>query len=749
MTITAGRILGAWILLSIIFGTSTAFSCGPFFLEARFTEVASDEIIRGNVGVIHASYKSYYLVPAYRYLEGLGMSPKEQQAMLSGDGGEADSGGENWFNKWAALRNTIIKTGKPLQERSYYWDGIHRYEVKEGHDAYLNCHADAFQSAFNTLNDRIQKFGKDSAEVAEWTRGQDTVFSNCSRGHHIPGPADKGMNKLIQYDRDYQVAAAHFYAGDFIQAGELFGKIAQERSSPWSGLANYLAARAFVREATVNAESRTVNIKAMARAEAILQSIVKDKTLAQYHAPAMDLFGYAKAMSNPVDYIHEIALSLTQKEPGKDIFKYWREFSYMLRKADAKTRDTAKGKDDITDWVLTVQDQGPQSLEHALGKWRATSKVSWLVAAISKIGLEHPDMPSLMSAAGKIKSGSPAYPAAQYHVIRLLVESGKSNDTRKKLDSLYANKKTGFSPADGNLLGALRFRISHDMEEFVKYAQRTPVCIGDNMQGCTESRQSEDASKYAKRKYVDEDGATVINEYMPLALLRKLSENKALAEETRRDVAAAVFARAVIIGNDTVANDTVPLLSRFYPEAKKLLSDLAAAKSDEERHFLSAYLMLQYPAMKPYVTSNIGRDLPDNKIDNYRRNWWCSLKKGRAPLEYSPVDPGVRSGTKPSGKRKNRYPLFLKKDDIEQTERELKDLMKTASGPVYLIDAVVKWATTNSGDPRIPHALHLAVRSSRYGCTDQDTTGYSKQAFKLLHGRYPNNKWAKQTPYYY
>ena len=118
--------------------------------------------------------------------------------------------------------------------------------MKEGHDAYLNCHADAFQSAFNTLNDRIQKFGKDSAEVAEWTRGQDTVFSNCSRGHHIPGPADKGMNKLIQYDRDYQVAAAHFYAGDFIQAGELFGKIAQERSSPWSGLANYLAARAFV-----------------------------------------------------------------------------------------------------------------------------------------------------------------------------------------------------------------------------------------------------------------------------------------------------------------------------------------------------------------------------------------------------------------------------------------------------------------------------------------------------------------------
>ena len=60
------------VLLSIAFGATRVFACGPDFDEALFTNIASDEMIRGNVGVIHSSYKSYYLVPAYRYLEGLG-----------------------------------------------------------------------------------------------------------------------------------------------------------------------------------------------------------------------------------------------------------------------------------------------------------------------------------------------------------------------------------------------------------------------------------------------------------------------------------------------------------------------------------------------------------------------------------------------------------------------------------------------------------------------------------------------------
>jgi len=143
------------VLLSIAFGATRVFACGPDFDEALFTNIASDEMIRGNVGVIHSSYKSYYLVPAYRYLEGLGMGPEEQQAMLSRGDGAAETSGDNWFNKWAELRNNVIKDGKPVLPKGYYRDGVYRYEVKEGHEAYLNCHSAAFENAFNTLRERI------------------------------------------------------------------------------------------------------------------------------------------------------------------------------------------------------------------------------------------------------------------------------------------------------------------------------------------------------------------------------------------------------------------------------------------------------------------------------------------------------------------------------------------------------------------------------------------------------------------
>ena len=750
MAIMARLFLGSLALLSVTFGANPAFSCGPFFPEALFTHVASDEMIRGNVGVIHSSYKSYYLVPAYRYLEGLGMGPEEQQAMLAMGGGGADADGNNWFKQWVAIRATVVKAGTPERLRSFFGDGIYRYEVKDGHDAYLNCHSGAFQSAVNTLRDRIGKFGRDSEEVAEWVRGQDTVFSNCERGHHIPGPVDKATDKLIRHDRDYQIAAAHFYAGDFVKAGELFEKIARERSSPWSGLSGYLAARALVREATVNSEEgRTVNVRAMARAEAMLRSILEDKTLARHHAPARDLLGYARAMSKPAEYTRDLARTLTGKNPGREMFRYWKEYSHMLRKMDDRTRMRARGIDDLTDWILTVQDEGRQSLENALRKWRETSKSAWLVAAISKISPDHPDVPSLLSAAAGIETGSPAYPSAQYHRIRLLVESGKHSEARKILDSLYAEKKIRLSPADGNLFVGLRFRTSSDVGEFVRYAQRWPVCIADTIEGCTREPRREDAPKHEQPGYLDRDAETVINEYMPLALLRRLAADQAMEKGIRKELAMAAFVRAAVTGNDAAVLDSLPVLSPFFPEAKKLLSDLAKAGAAEERRFLTAYLMLQYPAMKPHVTGNIGRGIPESKIDNYRRNWWCSPKRETASADPSPAELNGQPGIKAPVKRKDLYPLFLSRPEMAQTERELQDLAKIAPGPNYLTDVVLKWAEKGGGDPRIPHALHLAVRSTRYGCTDKDTTGYSRQAFKLLHGRYPKSKWAKQTPHYF
>jgi hypothetical protein len=59
------------------------------------------------------------------------------------------------------------------------------------------------------------------------------------------------------------------------------------------------------------------------------------------------------------------------------------------------------------------------------------------------------------------------------------------------------------------------------------------------------------------------------------------------------------------------------------------------------------------------------------------------------------------------------------------------------------------WAKTHPDDQRVPEGLYLAVRSTRYGCTNKLTTKYSKSAFDLLHQKYPQSEWAKKTKYYF
>jgi hypothetical protein len=68
----------------------------------------------------------------------------------------------------------------------------------------------------------------------------------------------------------------------------------------------------------------------------------------------------------------------------------------------------------------------------------------------------------------------------------------------------------------------------------------------------------------------------------------------------------------------------------------------------------------------------------------------------------------------------------------------------------YLCAAAIAWAKAHPEDPRVPESLHLAVRATRYGAgTDKESSRYSKEAFDLLHKKYPDSPWTKQTKYWY
>jgi len=99
-------------------------------------------------------------------------------------------------------------------------------------------------------------------------------------------------------------------------------------------------------------------------------------------------------------------------------------------------------------------------------------------------------------------------------------------------------------------------------------------------------------------------------------------------------------------------------------------------------------------------------------------------------------------------KRPVEVPDFLKVNQALGA-RQFAALQALGTAPNYFCKLAIDWATANPNDPRSPEALHLAVRSTRYGCTDKETGKLSKAAFDLLHKRYPNTKWANATKYWF
>jgi hypothetical protein len=129
----------------------------------------------------------------------------------------------------------------------------------------------------------------------------------------------------------------------------------------------------------------------------------------------------------------------------------------------------------------------------------------------------------------------------------------------------------------------------------------------------------------------------------------------------------------------------------------------------------------------------------------FRENWWCSFDY--RPLHTMNYVKRAQSTT-PSPSPVRSLP-FLSDQECAQADAELSKLFAIPPGPNYLSNQAIRWGRNHPDDPRVPEALHLAVRSTRVGCDDNETTKFSRAAFQLLHQRYPNSEWVKKTKYWY
>ena len=743
-------------LCLILFTATTTFACGPFTLEAIFTFTVHpgyplENFARGQIGVVQPSYARSYLFVAYRYLNGLKFDPQEQKALtefwkerLEFQGSLND---QEWIKSWLTARQRVPGLPEPPKIEVY-----RNREKPNEYESFVNCNKESFDTAIATLNARIAKFGADSATVKDWVTAQDQVFANCSEGRHIPQPAPPGADALLRADRSYQIAAANFYAANFEEAKANFESIASDKTSPWQSIAPYLVARTLVRKASLGPPESKTDI--LTQAESQLRKILSDSQLSDTHPPAGRLMDLVRMRLHPGERMRELAKSLVAPGPNPALKQQLWDYTDLLdgfldtENAQPKDKSAEIRGDDLTDWIYTFQSATAAARDHALAQWQTTQANPWLVAALAKAAGSDPKTGDLITVARQIRPDSTAFPAASFHAVRLLNEGQKFTEARALVDDLLKNNRAQFNPSSLNLLLAQRLSLAGNLSDFLAYASRVPAGLSWNDDGRevpVEASEIGDESKSMLGKALfDVDAGGVLNQKLPLSVLREATKNPTLPPHLRRDVGQATWLRAVLLDDFKNADEVTPILKTLVPDLAGLLNDFAATTQPDAKKFAGIYAWLKFPGLEPVVDVGIGRQTPLNQQDTYRDNWWCGAAFPTNPEKKE--QSGPRSFTAAEG---NRSPRFLTAGEVAAAKKEYQQLTALGAAPNYLCQQVIEWATKNPNDPRVPEALHLAVNTTRYGCTDKQTGRWSKAAYDLLHRKYPQSPWTLKTKYWF
>lgn len=757
--------------LALVFGFLLIFSvrgplaCGPSFITPIFVFTSRPEnaeaFAQGNIGIIQPEYYRSVLFVAYRELNKIPFSDEEQKLLVRDWDAEYKLEDSNEPTKmaaignWIALRKKVLATGnepKINTDRSF----------NNSYDVFQNCTASAFDNAAKTLAARIAENSQTDANVKDWVQAQDLVFANCSETKTIPEEAKQNAPVWLKNDRDYQIAAAYFYATNYDEAEKRFASIEKDKSSPWHELSAYLLARVALRRACAVSSDASLNENAQKtqrfvyyqQAENQLTSILADQSLSQFHGTAKQLVNLITFRTNPEKLHGLLAKKLLEPTGDAYFFQNLTDYRRLLDKVteggtlgDAeKLLAKFREQSDLTDWIFTVQNVEKDAFGHAVSKWRASKSEAWLVASLMKASKDVSELPELITASKKVARTSPAFLTVAYHVVRVQMVQGEIDEPRKLLDSILNDNSLQMSVSTANSFFSERLLLAQNLDEFVQFSQRRAAAFGYNgintqlVDLAEIPKEGEDYNKkdrpWISRSMFDTDSTWVMNTQLPLSLLKKVALHANLPDYLKPRLMVSAWARAVLLNNEKTALALAPDMMNCISELKSYMPDFIKAKNSETRSFEASWIMLNNPAMRPVVDYGLERQAGFSDIDNYRDNWWCYREQAYKPENSDAAELLV--------------PGFISKAELAEATAENDSISRhAASGSNYLAAEASAWATSLTTEKRLPNALYLAVKATRFGCQNCETGKISKAAFDILKTRFGNTPWKKKTPYWF
>lgn len=768
-----GRIAFAFgmLILSVFALVRWAQSCAdpgdPFADYSQHPDVPIGRFAEGQLGVVRPTLARSYLVVAYRYASGVPLTKDEQQAAMalwenrgieagniypdsSGEGAETHKQNHyiqdaqdaaDGLKDWLDARAQIVSSAAPQ---------ISQQQGLDSYNSYLNCANDAFATAAVTLKSRAGRFGKDHAGVKDWVAAQDAVFANCGGNPEqpiLPSGANASLPELLRYDREYQIAAAYMYSNHYDEAVKSFQGVAAEKSSPWRDMAPYLVARTLIRRATLDVprpdapKGGYVPVPAFVPEKMRAAADFANKALAnQPNGPfALQMQGLldrAEFRLHPAEQTARLSRMLSKPAPDGRFYDWLCDYTWLLDRRGDVRGDYGQGgsaeeyarqlpdhqKDILTDWIITFQMESSGATEHALQIWRAhRESLTWLLAVLEKTEANAPQVAEILAAAERVAISSPAYTSVLYHRMRLLNGLGKFPEVRKSIDA-YLASKPGLTPVAEDYLLNLRLDAANDLNDAVHFLPR---------QNCSPENR-EQASHCATS--IAEHSAHFLDA-LPLDVLVDALDNQNLADAEKVKFVRNAWIRAVILGRHDVAQslDAQAFRAGVYQNpmssdvVDKLVKEYEAASTPEEKQFAAVFLMQHQYAF--------GYDM--GSVDA-----WCASPRGfddAAGYWRETQKPAIPLGPPP----------FLTEAQRAQAQKEQSTLDHADSQANYYTRVVLEFAEKHPDDPRVPEALSRAVKNTRMNCNNNRTGDLSERAFNLLHKRYPNTTWAKNTKHWF
>lgn len=723
------RILALLLLAAALADPPQAESCGPFLPAAQFSYVSQppqDVFARGRLGILRPAYYRRYLVVAYRYLAGAPLNPDEIAAFSAGQSTNQTalspaSLPPSPVEQWLTRRNKVPGVGI-VQSIDQF-----RYLKKPDYVSYQNCLDDAFVRAARTLGERTATWGAASPLLKEWVRGQDAVFGNCNAGDEAPPDLPIDADSLLAADHRYQTAASEFYAEHYEAAGKDFAAIALDAGSPWRDIGEYMVARTLIREATIAEVPEK-----MQAAGRVLDGILANPQLAGRRASAQALREFVRVRLDPDREIQAMSERLMHSESGPEFARALTDFTLLC-----DTRKTPpSGGTELVDWISTFQ---ARSWEHAVERWRAHPNDAWLIAALASIPHDSPAVRELLDASARVPPASPAWASAVFYGISLEIERGETDGARKWADEAIMAApadRLGRNADERNQFLAERLALARNWEDFLRFAARAPVAV------TLDVTDEPIASIYPllrnRKALLDADFTVPLNSEVPLVRWSNAASSPLLPAALQADIAQAGWVRAMLLDRIPEARALASRLAELRPQLRAPLGEWLNQKDAKAAKFQAVLLLLRIPAFGPIVRDNFGRETGGlEKIDQYRDNWWDLTRPDPAPARLVSAQPPLGSAQ------------FLPAAERAAGQKEWAELkVRAPQASDYLCGETVAWARAHPDDPRVPEALHLAIRATRF-TSGQHTTTFPKQAFTLLHTRYPDSKWTALTPYWF